>query len=436
MDHWDFDADRDLTPPEGEADVASGDDSTQEDSSSVPGEWPDGDSGIGYAPGLGPDHSDDVSGSGSAVVPEGRATSELPGSQAWAPNGPLVLTVDGVTTNLGIPTLDFDGNGVPDSTLIQGTDGRVYLVGDVSGDGLADGMIIADESGQLVAGFDIQDGVPTPFDVPAGMTMSQVLAQIGTAEGQGAITPIDPSTGQDPVPSGSSLPATDGESPIEAVASTDLGSPGGHVVLDNGGTLIDLGPATEDFDNDGRLESVVIKDEQGRPTYVVSEMTTSGEIDDLYILDPATGAVVHHFTVTGGAVTGNDSGAAVADPPAGTSTGAVDGSADPAETVGLAPENSPAATGGPEKIIAPGGYSGDGAIQGVYYQMTQNMYDVASQVWFDLTDGEPYPRSAGGAPLNPGEVFAQLGDRPDVSAEDKDELKQMAETWNHSIQVA
>ncbi|MBM9468657.1 hypothetical protein [Nakamurella leprariae] len=341
------------------------------------------------------------------TVPVERPIPDLPGAAGWAPNGPLLLDVGGQLLDLGIPTLDMDGDGRPDSTLLAGTDGQLYLLCDLTGDGLTDGLVIADQQGAVLAGFDLVDGVPVPADLPAGLQLDDLLATPAADDG--------------PAPTG---PATPGR-PETAEPL--------QVTFHTGTELVDLGPATHDFDGDGVPESVVLADADGNPAYVVSELPDGS--DGLVVLDPRTGEPVSSMVSSAGELQpGVDVFGAPSDMP-GNATG-------PDVPIGTAPDGplpapvptDPARpTAGPEAIVAP--TTADLSIPGVALVQhgVQGMYDVAAEVWWSLTGGEPYPRADDGTPFNPGQVFGMLGDREDTPPDHKDSLSDMQARWDRML---
>jgi hypothetical protein len=320
-------------------------------------------------------------------VPSDRPGSQLPGAEEWAPNGNLVLSIpDGTMADFGPPALDLDGDGMPESTLVTGADGSMYVMMDVTGDSLVDGYLMVDAHGNVLSGFELDaTGQPVPVEIPEGMNVA-------------ALVGADPATPATPEPI----------VPDSNETSSGLGGPAGNVVLNDGTQLIDLGPATHDFDGDGINESVIVNDETGAPAYVVSELSAAGETDAVSIIDPQTGTVIQTFGFVNGEEVSVDQG-------------------------GGEPTPEPSPTAGPEKIVAPGSELATNPLASMTYQMTQNQYDIASQVWWDLTGGdEPYPRSATGQPLDPGMVFAMLADRPELAAY-KDDLVSMAESYLNGL---
>jgi hypothetical protein len=53
----------------------------------------------------------------------------------------MTVDVGGTSYDVGAPTLDADGNGTPDTAVVQGEDGTTVLVTDVDGDGTGDQMV-------------------------------------------------------------------------------------------------------------------------------------------------------------------------------------------------------------------------------------------------------------------------------------------------------
>jgi hypothetical protein len=359
-------------------------------------------------------------------VPCDRPVSELPGADVWAPNGNLVLAgPDGAVTDFGPPTLDIDGDDVPDSTIVAGSDGTAYLMMDVTGDNLLDGLLVVDGDGNVLTGFEIDAvGELVAVEVPAGMNVAPLLEGAPlAAEGDA----VDSPGAVDGVP-----PAADEQvviDPIEPVEG-DQGSLGGNVVLNDGTGLVDLGPPTHDFDNDGVLESVVVNDEEGRPAFVVAEITATGEADYVAVLDPATGDIVQQFGFVDGERVEMDANGNMVD------AGGPQPAAEPAAPLPdgeVAPQGTP--TSGPEKIVAPGMELVTDTMSAMTYQATQKHYDIASELWWELTGGEPYPRSETGMPLGPAMVLAMLVDRPDVPQEYKQPLQEMISKINNAAAV-
>jgi hypothetical protein len=352
-----------------------------------------------------------------ACCPTERPTSELPGAGEWAPNGNLVLATAEGSTDFGPPTLDLDGNGVPDATVVPGEDGSAYLLMDVTGDNFVDGAMLVDAQGVVLTAFAIDEqGQVVPVEGVAGSTVDEVLS--GAQPDQAPADQVVPETAEEPI-----------VDPLEPAADGQ-GAPGSRVVLTMGTQVIDLGPPTLDLSNDGTLDAVVVPDEQGRPAYVVAELSATGESDYVAVLDPDTGELMQEY--------GYHDGERVDLGQPGDME-IVPGEA-PAEEVTPAPQAAPGAeeaavtpTTGPERIVAPGAESANNPMLAMTYQMSQRQYDIASELWFQLTGGEPYPRNEQGQPYGPAMVLSMLVDRPDVSDEYDDELKSMIASINGGI---
>lgn len=369
---------------------------------------------------VGPEFSDDDRGDTCCVTTD-RSSYDLPGSDEWAPQGSLVLQLpDGSVTDFGVPTLDVDGNGIPDSTVAYGDDGTGYLIMDVTGDNLADGALIVDGAGNVISGFELDaNGQPVVVQVPEGMNIAELIRGTvpdGNVDPQPAPQPARP---QDTIEPASELAP-------ERTEVSGLGEPGGNVVLNHGGQLVDLGPATEDLDGNGVPESVLVNSPDGQTAWVVTELDATGRTDSVMVINPVTYEIVQAYIITDG----------VAEDATAEARGEVAPSTDPAPVPGSDERGQvQPTTSGPEQIVAPGAESVTNSSLAITYQSTQRMYDIASQVWFDLTGGEPYPRTDTGVPRDPGMVFAMLQDHPDVPDSYDDELSQMQQNWNNTVAV-
>jgi len=67
--------------------------------------------------------------------------TETTGTQTASSGSDLTVDIDGTSYDVGAPTLDADGNGTPDTAVVQGDDGTTVLVTDVDGDGTGDQMV-------------------------------------------------------------------------------------------------------------------------------------------------------------------------------------------------------------------------------------------------------------------------------------------------------
>jgi hypothetical protein len=146
----------------------------------------------------------------------------------------------------------------------------------------------------------------------------------------------------------------------------------------------------------------VVVDSNGNPAYVVQELRSAGRGDHIVAVDPTTMQITAE-------VVGRQ--------------GVQQSGADPAQ---------PAAEG-PEVIVAPGSDYSDPAMAMVS-RASQGYYDIAAEVWFELTRGQPYPRDEDGTPLDPGSVFLALTEMPGVNKATSEQLFAMADRYQGMVE--
>ena len=346
-----------------------------------------------------------------SVIPPGQ-----PGSEYFEPETPVMdpivsdpvstsdsitLYLEGDTIDAGSPKLDLDADGVVDSAIVVGPQGETYIVADISRDGLADGLLLVDRSGMLVAGFNIgPDGTPEPVEVPEGMSVFDLLNPTAATS--------DATTDRvQPAPAETEVPAAEEDLTIRL---DEPGAVGERVVLELEGEVYDFGPPTHDFDNDGVLESVLVYDEAGNLTHVVSELSAAGNQDGILVLDPTTGQVTAELAVLDGQILDVNSAAAQEQ---------------------MQPQ--PQATTGPEDV-APQYEESSNTSVSMAQAATKQMYDMSSEIWHELTGGQPYPRHEDGTPYTPAEVAAVL--IPQTEGDTKMLLEDIRDKWNLSVKSA
>jgi hypothetical protein len=190
---------------------------------------------------------------GGAVAAHGRA----------APEGPDIVytSADGTRTDLGAPTEDLDGDGVPESVAVRTDQGDVLILSDTDADGHPDQLIQVDA----------QTGGAT-WAVPDGhggwdVVQTGHVAHDGTFVVDHPQQPVaDPPTHVQPVhPGGPGSPTAHPGSP-----SAHPGDPGAHpgdVEVEVSGRSFDAGQATIDTDGDGVPDTVRVAGPGGSTLY-------------------------------------------------------------------------------------------------------------------------------------------------------------------------
>lgn len=179
--------------------------------------------------------------------------------------GPISVVDDqGRTIEVGPPTVDMNGDGTPDTAVVRNDDGSTIGYTDRNGDGEADQ--ITEISTDRHVTISVQDGDGAWHVVQSG-TLDDKGTFVpdpgeGPTEQVSAPAPTDGVTGESAV-LGLAAAGT-GESAAEvdaAPATTDeaapLDAPGPITYTDPDGNTYQLGVPTEDFDGDGRPDTVV-----------------------------------------------------------------------------------------------------------------------------------------------------------------------------------
>lgn len=113
-------------------------------------------------------------------------TSDHTGGTGTSPGGDITVEVNGQTADVGPATIDSDGNGSPDTAVVQGQDGSTMFVTDVNGDGTGDQVIQVGQDGSAtVAVADGHGGWETVATGHVDSNGTLVIDQQAQAQTQG-----------------------------------------------------------------------------------------------------------------------------------------------------------------------------------------------------------------------------------------------------------
>jgi hypothetical protein len=181
--------------------------------------------------------------------------------------GITVIGDDGTPVTVGQPTADLNGDGTPDTAVVQNHDGSTTGYTDVDGDGHADQITQINADGSVVIAVSDGDG-------------HWQVESTGHIETDGTYVE-DPKTGDEEpdvpaVPAGAET-AADDSSNIESGTTITFTSADGQAYP--------LGPPTADLSGDGRLDTVVNQLPDG--TVVgYSDIDGDGQADQVTQIDP------------------------------------------------------------------------------------------------------------------------------------------------------
>ncbi|MBE7161734.1 MAG: hypothetical protein INR72_10835 [Williamsia herbipolensis] len=234
----------------------------------------------------GPDDSDsdsttpdssDGGGSGSDTT-----SPDEPDDTQNSQDGVITMVDDeGRSVDVGPPTVDMDGDGTPDTAVVQGDDGSTIGYTDRNGDGEADQItrITADRHVSILV---------------VDSSGEWVVAQTGTLDENGHFVPDEGSDGPDSRGSDAeglawTLPQVDTptEVPVataegeadQAVADTTAATQP-IVYTDPDGNTYELGLPTEDFNGDGQVDTVITTLDDGT-IVVYSDVDGDGLTDQV-----------------------------------------------------------------------------------------------------------------------------------------------------------
>lgn len=205
--------------------------------------------------------------------------SDPEGDAAHPPD--IVYTAGGTQTDLGAPTEDLDGDGVPESVAVRTGDGHILVLSDTDADGRPDQVIQIDPaSGEAM------------WAVPDGHGGWDVV-QTGHVESDGSLVvdatghPVAarPDAGQD-------VPDT-GQASAHGAAEKDE-----NVEVGVAGRSFDAGPATIDSDGDGIPDTVSVAG-PGGSTLFYQDSDGDGVADKAWTAD-ASGQVTANYTLAAG----------------------------------------------------------------------------------------------------------------------------------------
>ncbi|MTD15874.1 hypothetical protein GIS00_18220 [Nakamurella sp. YIM 132087] len=191
---------------------------------------------------------------GAAGTDEPTAAQEYPGVVP----GDLAVADGDEYIDAGPPTEDMDGDGVPETAVVQ-SDDRIIQISDIDGDGRADEMLQVDTTtNEAVILTDDGSGTWT------------VAAQ-GTIGEDGDFVPADGTTGT-----------------VQEAGTSDPADSPEIVFTDASGEQTDLGVPDQDLDGDGVPESVLAQAEDGS-YLIVSDVDADGGPDQIIQIDPDSG---------------------------------------------------------------------------------------------------------------------------------------------------
>ena len=206
-----------------------------------------------------PSGSEGQGGESSGMEPTGDQ-----GDAGPADGGITVIGDDGTPVTVGQPTADLNGDGTPDTAVVQNEDGSRTGYTDVDGDGHADQITQINADGSVVIAVSDGDG-------------HWQVESTGHLDGEGTYVE-DPKTGLDDADSPATAEtAADGSSNIESGSTITFTSADGQAYP--------LGPPTADLSGDGRLDTVVNQLPDG--TVVgYSDIDGDGQADQVTQIDP------------------------------------------------------------------------------------------------------------------------------------------------------
>ena len=192
------------------------------------------------------------------------------------------ITIQGQTYDVGHATIDSDGNGTPDTAVVQGQDGSTMLVTDANGDGTGDQVIEINADGSAtVAVSDGHGGWETVatghVDSDGNLVIDQQTGGTGgTAtprEGQ-PVTPVGPAARRTP-PITRAAPPTPPTTPAARASGA-----GEDITVDVNGQTSDVGHATIDSDGNGSPDTAVVQGQDGS-TLLVTDTNGDGTGDQV-----------------------------------------------------------------------------------------------------------------------------------------------------------
>jgi hypothetical protein len=211
----------------------------------------------------------------------------------------ITVDINGQTYDVGNATIDSDGNGSPDTAVVQGDDGTTVLVTDINGDGSGDQIVQVNPDGSaVVQQSDGNGGWDTVATGHVDADGNLVIDQSGTAipPGQpgnpgtdGPTQPGDPGTMVPPGQPGNQ--GTDGP--------TQPAGTGEDITVDINGQTYDVGNATLDADGNGSPDTAVVQGDDGT-TVLVTDVDGDGTGDQIIQVNPDGSAVVQQTDGNGG----------------------------------------------------------------------------------------------------------------------------------------
>jgi hypothetical protein len=232
-------------------------------------------------------------------VPNGSAIDAGSAVDAGAGAGTqdIVYTdASGERTDLGRPDQDLDGDGVPESVVVQGGDGSYLIVSDVDGNGTPDQIIALDpDTGR--AEWAVPDGAGNWSVVATGhvnadgtlvMDQQAATAQDPTAQGSTAQDPSGDSDGQNAQFTGVGQAPADQPAPGGADHDESV-----SVAVD--GQIFNAGRATLDENGDGVADTVTMPGPDNSTLYY-QDSDGDGVADRAWTTD-ASGQVTASYTL-------------------------------------------------------------------------------------------------------------------------------------------
>ena len=192
------------------------------------------------------------------------------------------ITIQGQTYDVGHATIDSDGNGTPDTAVVQGQDGSTMLVTDANGDGTGDQVIEINADGSAtVAVSDGHGGWETVatghVDSDGNLVIDQQTGGTGgTGDTTGGTTGHTGGTGGTTDPTDHTGGTTDTTDHTGGSAS----GAGEDITVDVNGQTSDVGHATIDSDGNGSPDTAVVQGQDGS-TLLVTDTNGDGTGDQV-----------------------------------------------------------------------------------------------------------------------------------------------------------